>query len=490
MKARKSKSIFFLIFFLSFNLISISSFTPYTKASDYTTYISATDIVKNFKFTTFNGGNIVNEGIYDNKLRFDKQSAWLLYKNDVNLISSHEIGGSTVLKYSIIVRNKINLYTNVRLNQMAFDISKQYGEYLGVKYVHQTLGQVSATRWEQDITWEHYDFDRVIDMRTFNTMNNIFSGRLKMTFDIDPNPIPDTFGDNTETEYGYITVSEAGIENNLWGRMSTDMPTMVELDPSEVSSEYNDDYDEGSVGKEAINLDLNPNTRMYVWEDPSESFDGGIQADTIGSSLNPTNKDGTDIWDPEEAEESMTGCELNYDLIKLSPIVYKWKGKLEYTYHDVLIEDVLGGWFAVVPILKHHWETDQIEYGDVMLHGINRYIQSDIYVVFELWTSVKVGSLTDYYQQMLLEAPEEYYDTLIWSTLAGGWDGSTIREYETPILGWLEELFNVFGDMITWIIVIVVIIAGLYIFIKIGMPIIRGRQRRKEREEIMKTRPK
>jgi len=370
------------------------------------------------------------------------------------------------------VRNKINIYTNVKLSQMSSDITKRYGRYLGVRYIHFNLGQRSYTTWSQYVTWEHYDFG---DIKTYNTQNNIFSGRLKMTFDIDSNPMPDTIGDNAETEFGYITVDSAGVITSDYGKMSTDMPTIVNLSPSEEESEYNDDFDEGTAGVEAVNLDIEPNARIFVWEGPSESFDGGIQPETGGSSLDPTNKDGSDIWDAEAEERSMTGVELNYDLVKLSPIVYLWKGKLDYTSHDVKIEDVLAAWFVVTPVLRHHWPTYHTVYGDVALHGINRYIQSDIYVDFDVWTSVKVGVLTDYYETMRLESPSEYYDTLIWSTMAGGWKGSTIKEYELPVgttpADWLEGLFgDLFGNIqniLMLVAIIAVAIVILYVALKV-----------------------
>ena len=461
-------------------LVTLTSFSLFPTGQDTSVYISATDIIKNFKFTTFDGETIVNDGVYNNKLRFDKQAAWRLYKNDVTLVSKQEIGDSTILRYRLVVRNAINIYTNVKLSQMSSNIMKVPGKYLGVRYIHFNLGQRSYTTWSQYVTWEHYDFG---DIKTYNTRNNIFSGRLKMTFDIDTNPIPDTFGTGTSTEYGYITISEAGVVTSSWGKMSTNMPTIVNLSPSEEESGFKDGFNDGTAGVEAVNLDIEPGTEITVWEGPAESFDGGVQPESVGDSLNPTNKDGSDIWDVEAEEKSMSGAELNYDLDKLSPIVYLWKGKLEYTSHDVKIEDVLGAWFVVVPVLRHHWETPMIEYGDVALHGINRYIQSEIYIAFDIWTEVKIGTLTDYYQNMKLEAPQEYYDTLIWSTLAGGWDGSIIKEYETPVGEWFKGIFDIFGGLEGFIITIVIaigLIFGGYIFLKVGVPYIRIRQRRKE----------
>lgn len=469
-----SNKFFFLILFSIFILIPISSFSPHVSASGNLTYISATDILKNFKFESIGGEPIVNEGAFNDKLRFDTQMAWLLYQNDINILSREEIGDSTVLKYSLILRNKINIFTNVRLDQMAYNLLPRTEEFIGCYYRHNRLGGSIDYQWEGIIKWDCWDFG---DIYNYNFQNNHFTGRVVMSFDIDANPIPDVFGEYTEKEYDYIAVSEAGIVTNTWGKMTDQMPTIIVLSPSEYESEWKDDetYTSGSAESNYFEAIIDPNENLYVYPDPIQTFDARIVPDTAGSSMNPKNKDGTPLWDPEIEEKSMTGCNIYYDLNSLSPVVYRYGGRLSWTQHDLETEDYLIPFKGIVPKTNHYYFHDYVENRDVALHGINRYIQVDMIVKFEVWTSVKLGTLTDAYENLRLSFPEEYYDELVWSTLAGGWKGSTIKEYGLDpfeavtewfddLGAWFADFFGNMGDIVMWIIIIAGIGIGVYIF--------------------------
>lgn len=469
----KNKSLVLFFSIVLILLIQVVSISPNVSAAN-TTYISASDILKNFEFESIGDETIVNDGAFNNKLRFDTQASWLLYQDDMTLITQEEIGGSTRLKYRMVLRNKINIYTNVRIKQMAQQMLVVPGKYLGVTYSHYRLGGLGPDTWNSYITWDHWDFG---DIYNYNWANNYFSGRIVMSFDIDDNPIPDTFGTGTETEYDYIAVSEAGIVNNIWGSMSDDMPEVVVLNPSEYESEEKDTatHQAGSTAADDIfAARIEPNVRITVPTNPTQSFDSSILPDTAGSSMNPKNKDGSAIWDPQIEERSMTGCNIYYDLGALSPVVYKYEGSLTYKQHNLQTEtyltpDIWDFWATYVD-KKHHYTWDRVVPGDVALHGINRYIQVDMYVAFEVWTSVKLGTLTDYYENMKLSAPSEYYDALIWSTIAGGWAGSTIEEWGMPGL-------DLFGEttIIILIIVAIIVVIGLFVGYRIFKRTPQGR---------------
>ena len=492
---KNKKNIIFLFSFSFIFLISISSFTPYVKSTDYTTYISATDIIKNFKFTTFDGEEIVDGGVYNNKLRFDTQASWVLYKNDVTTLYTIEDGGNTSLKYRVVLRNKINIYTNVRINQMAQNLIEVKKDYLGMHYIHRNIFDIVEAEWWEYITWEYWDFG---DIYNWNWQNNYFSGRLTMSFDIDDNPIPDVFGDYADKNFDYIAVSDAGIVTSNYGLMSTDMPDIVILSPSEEGKEGREpaEWNLGTLqhSDNDYAVQIYPNINLNVNSEPIQSFDSGILPDTTGSSMDPTTKEGTPIWDPEN-EVSMTGGLIHYDVNSLSPVVYKYEGTLTYNEYFLWTDHEYTpnawDWWAEYVKEKAFYYNTRVEYNDVALHGINRYIQVDMYIAFDIWASVNIGTLTEYYEQMRLQAPEEYYDALIWSTLAGGWTGSEIREggnpidtiwksWEQAIKGFLGGIFGGAGGFIILIIIGAIFIAGLFIFMKIGIPMIRGRQRRKE----------
>jgi hypothetical protein len=461
-------------------MVSLIAFSPFD-TGEGTEFISATDILKNFRFETFANEPIVADGAKDNKVRFDTQAAWVLYKDDVIPLNMYEIGESTQLKYRIVLRNKINIYTNVRLNQMAESIQKYSEDFLAVKYRHNSLGGGIDYWWEQYIHWDHYNFG---DIRHYNSLHNDFSGQLVMSFDINDNPVPASIGPNTETEFGYIAVSDAGIVSNKVGLMNDEMPDIVDLAPSEYEAP-DDAFSLDGQGRNAYEEVLDPMVSLNVYEYPVDSFDGGVVPDTAGGSLNPRGKDGRPIWDPE-TQESMTGCLLHYDVVRISPVVYLWKGHLSWTFIDLETEKYLE---YVFPLgfkedikTNHRRTTARDEFRDAALHGINRFIHVDMYVAFDIWTSVKLGTLTDEYEQLRLEDPEEYYEDLIWSTIVGGWTGSTI-EHEEKEWGWsLESFFDIFGGIggfITFIIVLGVVLFGGYLFFMFGIPYLKAKQARK-----------
>jgi len=498
-KLPKSKTIFFISIFI-FSLIfiigvvlPIAGFNPYSTTGEGKTYILANDILKNFKFESIDGEPIINEGAFGNKLRFDRQAEWILYKDDVIQVGDPiEVGDSTHLRYRITLRNKLNFYTNCRLNDLAQSLDPISEEFLAGTYIHYNLGQTSYYRWDEYITWDYWDFGDIVN---YNLQNNYFNGRVVMSFDIDPDPIPDVFGEGASKEFDHIAVYSAGISNNIWGSMSTDMPDIVVLTPSDYETARKDKYTTAYTGDNVGTMEsdfmvhYNPLTTLTVTDTPIKSFDSSIFPDTVGSSLDPKNKDGTPLWDPEVEEKSMTDCLLHYDIQSLSPVVYEYGAQLTWWKQFIKTEDVLGAWFQVVTIMRENTDSLQNRYHSIALHGINRYIQTDIYVSFDIWTSVKLGTLTDYYAQMQLQAPTEYYDALIWSTIAGGWSGSKQESAPVdPIGEWIDAIDEFFDEYLGLILMIVIVVGGIILFIYVGVPIIKGRQRRKEIETIMKKR--
>ncbi len=480
-KIKPKHYILILAIIIPISFLGLISFSLY---GQNTAYISATDILKNFKFESIDGEPIINDGAFNNKLRFDTQSSWILYPEDVNYLYSFEDGDSTKLKYRVTLRNKINIYTNVKISQMSQKMQHIDEQFLGVKYKHYALGGITSDQWTAYIEWSHWDFG---DIRNWNDQNNVFSGRIVMSFDIDDNPIPDTFGAHTETEYAYIAVSEAGIVTNDYGKMSNDMPTIINLSPSESKTPEKSDetFNQGQTADDGKYLiKINPDVKLTVISTPTESWGEAIRPDTAGSSMNPTNKDGTSIWDPQNQEKSMKDAKIHYDLGSLSPMVYRYEGKMTYTEYDLLTEafltDNIWDWFATEVRQNHLYDWDREATRDVALHGINRYIQVDMMVAFDIWSSVKVGTLTPLYESLRLEKPSEYYDELIWSTLAGGWTGSTIDQ-SAPSQGIdiFSGFFDLFGGIINFIVIIVIAVVGLYLFIQIGVPSLARRALKK-----------
>ena len=500
-KSRKFILVVLVLFASLFISVGIVSFSPFPVQD---TSISATDFVKNFEFVSIDSEPIVNEGAYGNKLRFDTQSAWVLYPSDVYKVYTLEDKGTTYIRYRVNVRNRINMFTNFRLNQFSQYMYEVEDKPLAGTYRHNGLGGSTSYRWEEYITWKRWEFG---DVRNYALNNLVFSGRVKMSFDIDPNPIPDSIGSGTNTLFDYIAVSDAGIVTNIHGKLSQNMPTIVTISPSEYKSSDLDTISSGKESVEGTAIKFANDGYAYKF-DPDISItdsaiinaiDGSILPDTPGSSLNPKNKDGSAIYNPEN-EQSMTGANLYYDINSLSPIVYEYGATLSWNRIYLETENYLGAWFTIDVNQNKFTSSRQTRSKSTALHGINRYIQTEMYVSFDIWTSLDLGVLKEDYELKRLHTPEEYYDELIWSTIVGGWSGSlqVTSPPQTPMNA-VEDFFNSIGEffrglfdldkisgVINSIIVVVILFVSLYIFIKIGIPYLRSRQRRKEIKTIMR----
>ena len=468
------------IIILCFILFSLNLFvfkTPSVSATADDVLVLSGDIIKNFKFESIGSEPIVDGSAYNGKLRFEDQSVWRLTKDQVHFIGSHEDGGITYLRYKIMPTTRINIFTNVLINQMS-ETFKPVTESLEAGYYkHYRLGAIPQYDWTQYIEWEHWEFG---DIRTYNLRNNVFEGTVVMSFDINANPLPAIFGNYAEKQFDYIAVSSAGVISATRGKMSEDMPTITGATPAEYDSGKRKDYIGDDIGGQGTeNGDFNhlfdPMTFLSIDSEPSDSFDVGIRTQLSGS-MRPTTKAGGAIWDPEDTERSMTDAKIKYNLYSLSPIVYEYKARLSWFKQHLETEDWLE-WFNIIVIVRRDTQDVMTENRQVALHGINRYIQVEMYVAFDIWTAVKLGALTEEYEYMKLHFPEEYYDELIWSSLVGGWGGSHQKTGTPPPFdpfGWLEDIFGgFFGDIFSTVLTIVLVAVGLYIFIRIGIPLIR-----------------
>ncbi|KKM68720.1 hypothetical protein LCGC14_1458050 [marine sediment metagenome] len=117
----------------------------------------------------------------------------------------------------------------------------------------------------------------------------------------------------------------------------------------------------------------------------------------------------------------------------------------------------------------------------VALHVTNRYIQSKLRITFDVYSSFKVSTM-DIRDDPDLQAPSQYFDSLLWDTIVDGFGGG--KQYTKTSWG----LFNLdFNSIIILIVIIIVIGVGVFIFIKSGVPIIKGRQQRRMIESAYKA---
>ena len=446
-------------------------------------YIRGNDVIKGFSLDSFDGeplsdgGNVPSLG-----MRFNVETGayWIIGEDDINIINTVTSEDKTEIeiRYSIIAKNKINFYTNVRLEDATSkNLNVIPEDFLAGKFIYYgcfgTAPSDVLHAWESYITWSHYDFGA--DWRSWNNEKNVFSGDLKASFDVNPSPLPPFFEDDEgnviSTIYDYIGVYAVVVSDNTHGLMSVDKPDFNIITPEEYDqAKENEEAGGDPVEDMPGDLDYRWNPRPDLSDVVGETFDVGILPHTKGATLNPTTKDGNTIWDPSDPYQSTEDCEFTYSLGSLSPLITKYTSTLTWYEQDLEVQDRT----RYVPPLGIEWyihilhdeEFIRSQTRDVGIHINNRYIQSEIQIEFDVWSKFDISSLL--LNETVLDAPEEYYDELLWNLLVDGWGGGTTY-IEAPAGIDLTELM-------TLIIIIAIVIAGIYIFIVFGMPLILKKQ--------------
>lgn len=433
-------------------------------------YITGNDVIKNYNLESFDGNNIVDGAVpqLGNRLKFEPSAFWKTTEDDLEIIAVREVENRVSIEYFVTLRNKVNIYTNVRLPDA---IEKNFNlvvESFHVgSYRHLALDGQTRVAWDSYLTWQHYDFGNVL---THNLDNNLFSGALKASFNINPNPIPINFtdadGNLVTKQFDYISINAMWVSDKNHGKLSTDLPEFVGLTPAEYEQAEENSYIGGGTGGTMRTME--GDDYSHVWDpdiklsDPDyQVIDSGIQPATVGSTLSPKTKAGIDIWDPVTNQESMEDCSFTYNLGALSPLVYEYKSTLSYKKDTVVIQDYWKSLFVLGSYLVTGTPSQESATRQVGLHVTNRYIQTEFSVKFKLFTSFEIAIPETEEQE--LEEPEEYYDEILWQMIVDGFGGG-----ETYAEG-IE--FGGLGDLITIIIVIVGIIAGIYIFVAVIIPL-------------------
>jgi len=462
-------------------------------AEDEATYIQTGELIKNFKFESFRGTDISKTNSYaGTKLIFENEPTWTITKDDIELQYTNTQGDRIYFYYKVAARAKINIFTNVPISACApkFDKEDDKHEVLDYSRYRWKLkkGSSSSYYWkrvehdEYDMKDYYWDFG---NMYSHNANHHRYSGPVVMSFDIDDDPLPDfltdELGNELEKEFDYIAISSIQIDPDSdveRGKLSDDNPD-IQLDGVDFNQEteerkgtsgYDDDKSKSSR-KYEINA-------RYGDEFVIQSYDEGIQPMSKGASLNPTTKNGSAIWDPEDEDKSMDDCKFTYNLGRLTPVVFEWGAKLKWNDWDIDHKDYY--------VVKDKWDEDKEEKSRVRplaLHVHNRYIQTTLKVVFNIWSSYKIEVIESGIDQNGLDKPKEYYDNLTWSGLVEGTESVEITRPDDGLFGILDDLFGglLGGDWFSWLmIVIFFIVLGVVIYV--GIKIVRNPTRRIRRQ--------
>lgn len=448
---------------------------PTVKAAD-NVYLVSNDIIKNFQFESFDYKPLTAGGeSQDRKLKFEFGAVWRIEEGDVEKIGNVITDGSDVyIRYKVAMRNKINMYTTIDINQASeYGLKKVEEPFLVAKYSHYGLYGHFMRGWDDSIDWTHYDFG---DIKTWNYANNDFSGDLVMSFDIAQSPLPNfqtQSGDAISKNFDYIAVSSITIENNIMGKLDDSTPTIVGLTPRDYEASDSSKSQLDAFGSTSMwDANYDPNIKLEIFDTPMNSFDGAMGPQTPGSTMFPKTKSGDNIWNPESRQTSMKDCEFRYNIGSLSPVVTEYYGQLSYDYIEYETEDRYTFWpFSWEVRERSNTQKSETETRPVALHVTNRYIQAEVKVVFDVFASYNIDVGADGIEDIDLDFPMEYYDLLLWLTTVDGFGGGYQRTDSGT--GW----FSALDDWWIWIIIIIVIVIAGYLFIKIGMPLILSKKK-------------
>jgi len=480
LKKKTNKYIFFSSFVIIITIIGISAYSlsplsPFD-VEEGNIYITAGDVMRNFKLDTFDdmlidsGGSV--QGL-DNRLKFEVGAQWTANPNDAVIQYAELVGDTVFVYYKITFKNKINIYTNSRLSDVVLDKTGIDGEttsYLAGSYTHRDFFNHPLIDWDSYIYWNHLEVGNV---RSYNAEHNLFSGNLELTFDIDDSPLPDTItdsnGNTANKSFDYISVSSAYVSETIHGMLSDEVPTVVSITPAEYDTKISSTSGGGLGGDvsgydnvDSVAVKYTPNPipgEVYV----SDTFDFGTQTQSDGSSLNPTQKDGSDIFDSRVAEESMGDCRLTYNIGSLSPLIKTYSQTLHYTTRNYETKEYWVFWPFTVGIQTTSDTTSLLSVTEpVALHVTNRYVQPELAVTFNVWTSYNI--IISESDTPELDLPSEYYDELVFDSVVDGFGGGT--QYTEPTQGLFGGIFDFFNS-IEGIIVLIIIVAivGIIIYI-------------------------
>jgi hypothetical protein len=414
-----------------------------------TIQITASDLIKNFRFYKF-GNDYINPAtntLYDGRLIFEI-GTWKSNKDDLNLEYKYTIGNRTYLFYTFKVSSAANIYTNCRLPDCAeTHLNTTTDRYLAGTYNHKNLWGLTTESWKSYLDFEHYDFGDIID---HNAKYNTFGGALQMQFDINSGVLPATLT-NEGSEYskvfdyiGVDTITASAVEK---GYLSSDNPnvTIAALTPREYESQNRSNTVGGEAKSDMNGLSNNydPNIDLTIHDNPTVTYQEGMQHTSVGASLNPLTKDGDPIWDADDGK-SVENCSYSFNVGSISPKVQKYTGTLSYNLQKITTKRYVK---SILPwkIESHVVSSSDIAKShteDVALKVTNTYMRPQIEIIFNLYTCFEMEEREAPGENLTLDRPSEDFEEIGWHAIVDGYGGaSTFEQFIES--DWVSDLLAI-----------------------------------------------
>lgn len=478
-KIKQSQKTFLigLLFISVFALASTRIIIPASATTPGTLYITSGDIIKNFKLENFDGASITSGGTViglDERLKFEVGALWKAYPDQVKAINVQQINDKVYINYDITFFNSLGMYTNARLPDVI-----QTGKTADAitdtipcgRYQHFGLFGDTQIDWTQYLYWSHLD---VGDLRTWNGEHNLFSGNLDMSFDIKDSILPKTLldynGNPSNKSFDYVGIKTIYVDDQLTGLLSDEVPTVVGLTPSEYKFTASD-VQAGALGGfaagDSVTAKYQPNPTLSATFVSNTVDFGVLPGQSIGASLNPTQKNGTGLFDPKAEQKSISDCKFTYSIGSLSPLITEYSNTLSYTTRVYGTQDVITGPFQFGLFVVGDLTDSRSFTRTSALQVSNRYIYTTIGITFSVWSAYDIQAL-ETGDIPVLQFPQEYYDNLIFSSIVDGFGGGMVYKEAIPSF----DLFGFFGGLSNFIYLLIILaITGvvLYVVVKFVM---------------------
>jgi hypothetical protein len=459
MKNLKHKSKYFFIFFIFTFIIGLSSFslfaTAFTNESELT-------VKSNWFYETIGSFQQADKKSWENNIKFASGGEDLLAFENHGIVSYND----TEVLYKATARFGFemtahtyvgydDIYPNIDINE------KHVERFFSIKrYYWNTM------TWSfHDVSWSAINYGDV-------TQKHEYVGSVPVTVGIKdltpPSGVIDLNG-ITFTIPGYkYNIIQAGV---------------LQVRDGEVGS-YNDyftnvgEVDEGNVEFEALDDNFNAVEQNIIgyYQKQDLGWSAGIpeRGRTLFQSYIDTDQEGTTYHSiSTELDEPFTFPVA----VNLQPEVF------EYVQYNTITEAGIDYWAWGI------YNGDIITWASpatrnvkrvVAVHTKNNFLHWDFYVDVELYATVpSTAQLT----QSILEDPYLKCGDMVWDTsFTGEYHVSTPLTQHDPLEALGEYILGLFTGSFSWLIWLIIGVVGLYIFIKLGIPYLRLRMRRKGRK--------
>jgi len=463
MKTKKTKSIFFLFLFSSIFLLSISPFSINAKA-----IISTDDLTikSNWLYTSM--------GAYADKDPEDWKTniKYNIGGKDVHAFENYGIVSyddtEILFKSTVQFGFEVNIYLDVDYQDIYPNIDEEKEHTLNFFTIH------NRGYFDISLFWEHYDVSYKYMDKGSVYRTHEYDGFIPITVAIqDITPPSGSISlngisfDIPSYTYDIVEVRVDNVRDGEAGAMEDTFTNAGEITEGTVVTEY---LNEGDTSGEQQAVKDKINEWELRW--------------TYGPIIKSSN---TQNWKKDTEPEGVAYSTITYDQdtplifnapVTLRPEVYQYTQKNTYRTaaidYNVVTGDVTSVWRGPTTKLA----PERI----VAIHTVNPFIHIEYVVDVTFYANVpSTAELTE----AILGDPYLKRGDMIWDTdFTGDYDVTAIFAQYDPIQAFFDYvgdlLFGSFGAIITMIITIIILVVGLYIFIKIGIPYIRIRQRRKE----------